>query len=46
MGKVIFTTPTLGKKTEINMKPFAPGVYMIKYMVDNANFQTIRIHKQ
>lgn len=46
MGKVIFTTPTLGEKTVINMKPFAPGVYMIKYMVDNANFQTIRIHKQ
>lgn len=45
-GKVIFTTPTQGPKTNINMGPYAPGIYMIKYFVDNSNIQMIRVHKQ
>lgn len=45
MGKVIYSTETTDKKTIINMKPFASGVYMIKYFVDAANMQMIRVQK-
>ncbi len=44
-GKVIYSTQTTERKTIINMKPFASGVYMVKYFVDHTNMQMIRIQK-
>lgn len=44
-GKVIYATETTDKKTIINMKPFASGVYMVKYFTDQSNIQMIRVQK-
>src|SRR5690606_13988301 len=44
-GKLIYSTQTTERKIFINMKPYASGVYMVKYFVDHTNMQMIRIQK-
>ncbi|HTN47071.1 MAG TPA: T9SS type A sorting domain-containing protein [Flavipsychrobacter sp.] len=44
-GKVLYSTETRNQKTTISMKPYAAGMYMIKYFVNNTNMQMIRVQK-